>query len=110
MKALKFDKILFLWIVAFVINIISFLFIQYKIGTSGPRNLKYNVLVGVEFAGSGKDLYLLPATVLALSILNLGLYKKSKKTGYLYAGILPLATIALQAALLVAVLFLSSVN
>ena len=71
-----FTNIWFLWAVCLIFNIITFLFIYFKIH---PGNkilaLHYNVLAGVEWYGKGISLYLLPAAALGISLANFTLFR-----------------------------------
>src|SRR6185436_15354883 len=81
-----FGNVLFLWALCLIFNIITFLFIFYKI-RSGTQTLilHSNVLVGAEWYGKGKNLYFLPTIGLAILVVNFILYKKLKGSSIFYA-------------------------
>ena len=55
-----FSEIWFLWTLCLVLNIITFLFIFFKIHPGDKTlALHYNVLIGVQWYGKGKNLYFL---------------------------------------------------
>jgi hypothetical protein len=106
-----FKNILFLWILTFVVNIITFLFIYYKIEPSGRTlALHYNVLVGVDWYGKGYNLYLIPGIAFAISIANLVLYRSLRDSGNFLSFLTVFVSLSVQIILLVAILFLSTVN
>lgn len=108
---IKTNKFLFLWGVIFILNIITFFLVYNKIGFANKTlALKYNILVGVEWYGSGKNLYLLPSTGFLLSIVNLILYSKLRYSNLFYSPLFIFASMCLQITMLLAVLFLMSVN
>lgn len=107
----KLNNILFLWGICFAINSIAFLFIYYKIHpTDRTLALHYNVLVGVDSYGRGKNLYYIPITAFVMSVVNFIFYKALKDTKSFLAMASVLCSIFLQIVLLVAVLFLSKID
>ena len=104
-------KIWFLWVVCFVVNIITFLFIHYKIA---PGNrvlaLHYNVLVGVEWYGSGRSLYLIPTVGLMLSLVNLALYRALKDNDNFLSYLTVFVSLCVQIILFLAIAFLARVD
>ncbi len=107
----KVDKILFLWLACFVINIITFFWVRYKIN---PGNrimaLHYNIVVGVDWYGLGKNLYSIPIAALIITIANFVLAKSLKANHFLLSFLAVIISIIVQLILFVAVLFLSGVN
>ncbi len=105
------DKILFLWLACFVINIITFLLIRYKIH---PGNkilaLHYNVVVGVDWYGAGKNLYSIPLIGFVISLVNLVLAQGLRSKLLLLSLLAPMISFMVGIILLVAVFFLSGVN
>ena len=74
-----FRNVWFLWALCVALNIITFLFLYFKIHP-GQKTLAlhYNVLVGVDWYGSGKNLYFIPSVGLAILIVNFVLYRSIK--------------------------------
>lgn len=106
-----FTNIIFLWGLCIFINIITFLFIYYKIHPSNKTlALHYNVLVGVEWYGKGKNLYFLPGVGLAITAINYILYKSYKISGEFMAPLTVFVSLFSQVILLMASLFLAQVN
>ncbi len=107
----KIDKFLFLWSLCAILNIIAFLFIYFKISPSNQLiSLKYNVLVGVEVFGKGKNLYLIPTTAALISLVNFGLFRALKNHQIFYIHLIIFASLIVQITLLAAVFFLKAVN
>jgi hypothetical protein len=106
-----FKEIWFLWLLCFVINIITFLAVFYKIHP-GNRTLalQYNVLVGVEWYGKARNLYFIPGIGLAISLVNLFLYGLLKDNKNFLSFLAVFVSVVVQLILLSAVLFLSAVN
>jgi hypothetical protein len=106
-----FKEIWFLWVLCFIVNIITFLAIYYKIHP-GNRTLalQYNILVGVEWYGKGKNLYFIPAVGLAIAAINLFLYRLLKDDKNFLSFLTVFVSLVVQFILLAAVLFLSTVN
>lgn len=94
-----------------LINIITFLFIYFKIHPDSNRlALHYNVLVGVEWYGNGRNLYFIPAVGFLISAVNFVLYKALKKSENFLTSLTILASISVQLILLAAAMFLAKVN
>lgn len=111
MNLRKIDKFLFLWSLCAILNIISFLYIYFKIEpTSQFLSLKYNVLIGVEIFGSGKKIYYLPITAALISIANFGLFRILKNKKLFYVELAVFASLIVQIVLLAGVYFLKIVN
>ena len=107
----KYDKVLFLWLACFAFNIITLLFVHYKINSSGPTlALHYNVIFGVDWYGAGKNLYTIPLVGFIITIVNLFLYRTLKKQGMFLSFLCGLVSLFVQIILLVAVIFLARVN
>ena len=104
-------KTKYLWVLAFVFNIISFFFLIFKIRPSGKTMaLKYNILIGVEWFGKGYNLYYIPAIGLALLGINIYLFKKLEINNQALAWLTALFSVWIQALLLLAIIFLKTVN
>lgn len=104
-------KIWFLWAVGLLLNIITFLFIYFKIQPSGQTlALHYNVLVGVEWYGKGTNLFLIPLVGLLISLVNFTLLKTLKEGKNFFIPLLGFINLCIQFVLLAAVLFLAQVN
>ena len=107
----NFYNVWFLWSLCFVLNIITLLFIVYKIHPgAGTLALRYNVLVGVEWYGKGKNLYYLPGIAFLLTLANYTLYRSLKNSRIFLAPLTIFVSICLQVTFLLAVLFLSRIN
>jgi hypothetical protein len=106
-----FYRIWFLWALCLIVNIITFLYIFYKIRPSGQTlALQYNVLVGPASYGQGANLFLVPAIALLVTGINYFIYRTIKgRTEFL-----PLLTVAVslfvQSALLFSVIYLAIVT
>lgn len=108
---LWFKNASFLWFLSLFINIITFLLLYFKI-KPGNRQLAlhYNVLVGVEWYGEGKNLYLIPAAGFAILVINFILYRALKSNKEFFAPLVIFATACVQIILLCAAVFLISIN
>lgn len=106
-----FAEIWFLWIVCLILNIITFFFIFFKIHP-GSQNLAlhYNVLVGVEWYGNGRNLYFIPGIGLAISAVNYILYRALKDNQFFLAELTAYVSLFVQIILLIAAMFLARVN
>ncbi len=102
---------LFLWALVYCLNIITFLVILYKI-SPGNKNLvlKYNILVGVEWYGKGKNLYLIPFAALCISTINAVIYKKFKNNEHFYSSLIIFVSLLVQLIFLFAIMLLTRVN
>jgi hypothetical protein len=106
-----FLNIWFLWALCLIFNIITFLFIYFKIHPDNQNlALHYNVLVGVETYGNGKNLYFIPGVALAISAVNFVIYKALKNGGKFLAPLTVFASLCVQIILLTAAVFLAKVN
>jgi len=107
----KINKFLFLWALCFVINIITLLFIYYKIGPGGKTlALKYNVLEGVENYGKGSQIYYIPLTAFFITAINFVLYNYLKKNENFLLFLTIFASLFIQIVLLAAAISLKAVN
>lgn len=106
-----FAKIWFLWIICTILNIITFLFIFFKINP-GTQNLAlhYNVLVGVEWYGKGQNLYFIPGIGLVISLVNFILYRSLKDNRFYLSELTAYVSLFIQIILLIAAMFLARVN
>lgn len=106
-----FKEIWFLWVLCFIFNIITFFTVFYKIHPgNGTLALHYNILVGVEWYGKGKNLYFIPGVGLAMAIVNIIVYRALKKSENFLSFLTAFVSLLIQIILLVSVLFLSTVN
>lgn len=107
----SFSDIRILWALCLVFNIITFLFIFFKIRPSGKTlALHYNVLVGVEWYGKGNNLFLIPAVGLAILAVNFTLYRTLRRGKFFLPVLTVFVSLCVQIILLAAVLFLATVN
>ncbi|MCL5667215.1 MAG: hypothetical protein M1383_05610 [Patescibacteria group bacterium] len=110
-RLILFAKIDFLWLSGLVLNIITFLIIFYKINPGGrPLALHYDVLVGVDWYGKGRNLYLIPFAGLAVLIINFILYRSLKNIASFLAFLSGFVSVGIQLVLLLAVILLSRIN
>lgn len=110
-KFKNLDNILFLFILAFVFNIITFFILYYKIHPgNGTLALRYNVLTGVDLYGRGTNLYLIPGVGFILFLLNLFLFSRIKNTKTFLSFLTAFTSITVEIILLFAVIFLTKVN
>ena|ERR1051326_6618309 len=106
-----FKNIWFLWAVALLFDIITFLVIFYKIHPSKQTlALHYNVLVGVEWYGKGYNLYFIPGVGLLLGVANFILWKYLKHSEKFLPFLAAFMTLCLETILLASALFLVKVN
>ncbi len=106
-----FGNFRFLWSLCVIVNIITFLFIFYKIH---PDNkllaLHYNVLIGVEWYGKGKNLYFIPGIGLIITFVNFIIYRALKNSEFFYNFLVIFISLCVQLILLASALFLVKVN
>jgi hypothetical protein len=108
---LYLTDIWFLWGLCLLFNIITFLFIFFKIHpSSGTLALHYNVLVGVEWYGKGVNLYFIPAVGLLISAVNFVLYRAIKDNADFLPFLTVFVSLCAQIILFLAALFLAAVN
>lgn len=107
----RLDKILFLWALAFAFNIITLLIIHYQIKPgNAPLALHYQVLIGVDWYGAGKNLYFVPIIGFAVGVVNFVLYRATKRMESFLPQLATFVTLLVQICLLAYVLFLLRVN
>jgi len=107
----KIGLIWFLWIISIVLNIITLLFVQFKIGTTGSATaLKYNVIAGVQWYGAGSNLLFIPLTAFLITAVNFILFKKIKNKKEFLNFLTVFTSLSVQLILLFAVLLISRVN
>ncbi len=100
-----------IWALCLIFNIITFLFIFFKIHPgSQTLTLHYNVLAGVEWYGQGRNLYLLPLIGLIIFIGNFILYRKFKASRIFFAPLCLFVALCAEIILLTASMFLATVN
>ena len=101
----------FLWALCLIFNIITFLFIYFKIHPSNNTlALHYNVLAGVEWYGNGKNLYFIPGVGAAITAVNFSLYRSFRGQPYFLPFLTAFVSLCIQLILLLAALFLARVN
>jgi hypothetical protein len=101
----------FLWAMCLIFNIITFLFVFFKIHPGDKTlALHYNILAGVEWYGHGKNLYFLPGVGFALSAVNFVLYRALKDNKNFLSSLTVFASLCIQLILLASALFLAKVN
>ena len=107
----KSRNFLFLWLLAFMLNIIAFFFLAYKDSLHGANvALRDNVKAGVFWYGAEKNLYALPLLGLAFNALNYIIFRKlSLKETFLLPALI-FTSILAQVLLLINLLFLVQVN
>lgn len=106
-----FSNIWFLWASCLILNIITFLALYFKIHAGNQTiALHYNVLVGVEWYGKGKNLYFIPGVGLAIWAVNFMLYRTLKEGENFLPSLTVFTSLCSQIILLAAVLFLIRVN
>src|ERR1700722_20314357 len=99
----KFYNVWFLWAVCFVVNSITLLLIIYKIHPgNGTLALHYNILVGVEWYGKGKNLYFLPAIAFGLSLINFYIFRSLERATFFLASLSLFVSLCVQAIFLLA--------
>ena len=88
---------------------IFFIFFKIHPGTQNLA-LHYNVLVGVEWYGKGRNLYFIPGIGLAITAVNFTLYRALKDNRFFLAELTAYVSIFVQIILLIAAMFLARVN
>ncbi len=107
----KLDKVWFLWLSALIVNIIALLLIIYKIHPGGQiLALHYNVVFGVDWYGSGNNLYSIPFIGFAILVMNFILYRALQKQQMFLAFLCSIISLFVELILLVALIFLVKVN
>lgn len=108
---LKPKRFLFLWVLAVVLNIITFLLIFFKTGLKGNNvALRYTIKAGVLWYGEGKNLYALPFLGLLANLINFTLFKKLAPKEVFLLHAVAVTSLFVQAILLVSVILLSTIN
>lgn len=106
-----FRSVTALWRMCIIVNIITFLWIYIKIRPSNETlALHYNVLVGVELFGKGKNLYLIPGTAMIITAINYTLYRFIRPNKNFLPSLTVLASLAVQLILLLSAILLTQVN
>lgn len=106
-----FSQIWFLWILAVIFNIVSFLVIFYQISPSGKvLALRYNVLAGVMWFGPGANLYWLPGIGILIGVANLLMSYAQKSNQYFIKFLPAFVSLTVQITIFISVLFLKRVN
>lgn len=106
-----FSNVWFLWALCLIFNIITFLFIFFKIHPGNQSMaLRYNFIAGVEWYGRGKNLYFIPGAGFAITLVNFVLFTSIKQTQKFFAPLTAFISLSVQILLLAAVLFLGQIN
>ena len=107
-------RIWFLWAISVIFISISFLIIYFKIkpqeSPNVPVALHYNVIVGVDLYGKGRNLFLIPITGVIIFVINAVLYKLLRYRQALLAEFAAVTTAVVSIMLCAAILFLLNVN
>lgn len=111
-RILMFIKgIWFLWVLSLLINIITFFLIKFKIGPGNSTlSLRYNILVGVEWNGTGKNLLFIPGVGLMVLAINFYVFQKLKAENHFLATLSAFIAVSVELILLAAVIFLLEIN
>ena len=105
----KSTLILVSWFSGAFINIITWLVIAGKFGFSSEQvPLHFNIVYGIDFVGSARLLYQIPAAGLAILGLNTFLSKSIYQKNELFASFLIFVSLFVQVLLFVAALAISS--
>lgn len=72
--------------------------------------LHYNILVGVQWYGRGKNLYFIPAVGFAITAVNFVFHKALKNSELFLSPLTVFVSLCAQIILLAAALFLAKVN
>ncbi len=108
---IKSRKYLFLWVLAFAINIIAIFLIFTKQDFTGDNvALRYNIKTGVFWFGSGKNLLAMPGIGFVMNIINLIIYKKLLPKYEYLKMLIVITSILIQFMLLAGLIFLTQVN
>jgi hypothetical protein len=106
-----FKKVWFLWALSLIFNIITLLLVYFKVGSSGKiLALHYNVVTGVDWYGSSKYLYQIPAGAFFITALNFIFYRFVKNTGMFYAPLAAGINVVVVATLLFAAILIIRAN
>ncbi len=94
----------------FIVNIITWMVIRFKIQPSSEIiPLHYNVFYGTDYAGKGYYLYLIPAVGLVFIFLNYFLYRYSLRRQRFAGRMMSWVALAAQFFILLAVLLLRAI-
>ncbi len=106
-----FKEIWFLWLLGIIFNIITFFAVRYKIRPSDETlALHYNVLIGVDWFGSGNNLYLIPLTGLIILAVNFSAFYFLKESENLLSFLTAFVSLVVQIILLSSIFLLAGVN
>jgi hypothetical protein len=101
----------FLWFLCVTVNVLMFVFLHFLI-KPGYKTLalRYNVLIGVEWYGQGRNLYLIPLAGLSIIILNYILYKSLVIKTEFFAPLAIFISFFIQLILFSSLILLTTVN
>ena len=101
----------FLWLLNLALNVITFSLIYFRLKPNSRQlALHYNVLVGIEWYGQGKNLYLIPTAGLMILVINFILFRSLRHSKDFFAPLAIFASACVQIILLCATIFLISIN
>lgn len=102
---------LFLWILSLTLNIITLLILNFKPNFHGDNvGLKYNIIAGIIWYGSGKNLFSLPLAGIVLSVINFCLFIRINNSQKYLAWAITLSNLFIQIQILIAIIFLNFIN
>lgn len=105
------NRIFLLWGAAIVLFIVTFVAVYFKINNAPDTiALRYNVIIGVSEVGNKYELIKIPLTGLLITIVNFVLARVQKFDKTFLPFIAALISIAVNAILLIATLFLYRVS
>lgn len=106
------DRLIFVsTLTSAILNIILWFIVAGKFGFSADKvALHFNVVYGIDFLGSARQIYQIPLAGLVIGLVNFFLSVKIYAREKLFSYILSLAGLAVQILLLVAVLVLAILN
>ncbi len=108
---LKYNNFLFLWGIAFFLNIIALSVVFFQNSLRGNNvALKYSVNTGVLWYGNGNNLLFIPAIGILVTIINYFVFVKTKNAFQFLAYSIVIANLAVQLLLLIGILFLAHIN
>lgn len=101
---------LFLWLVSLLINIITWAIVYFKIKPDSEIvPLHYNIFYGIDIAGKGYFIYLVPAIGLSVLVVNYWLFSYALGKDRFAANTTMAITLFVQIIIFAAVLFLKSI-
>jgi hypothetical protein len=107
----KLEKYELIWLFSFAINIIAFFWLFFKINPGNKTlALHFNVIVGADLYGNGKNLYFVPLSGFIINLVNFTLYSKFKNSEIFYRHLFSFTSLFVQCILLSAILLLSKIN